>query len=624
MIIAIIFIIRYFTRTVIIEPKKNIIKISTSDFDYKKAESVIGLESIKQNYIILNDTLNTIIDLLILCENRDIKPINTTIYYTIPSFLENPTSGALRIVKSDIIFYKNIYEKLSEKTNNLTEITNKSIDNISISLYRTKNEIEKLFYQFKEKMIKLAIPFITKEKIFSKKARNLDEIKDTKLDEEQIQINSQLEEYKNDIDKLNSLYNDYFSYNYETVKNISDEINEIQNTTIVLQNKIEEGKSNFENKCNDFSNPNDIQSLHSNLIGIKSDLGSIKNEGTSKQNTFGRRERTKGTEGTEGTESTERTEGTERISSTNNNYDYRNFNNEINEIDNKIIEGYDASVIGISGYTEKKTTDRVEIPKLYASNIIVDSIKESLNRTVYIIKNEESIIYYELKEFNDEINVEERTSLDLLFIMDTTLSMKGFLNQVKNSIINIIDRITIECPGIDIYIGYVSYTDIWCADVCNVDFEFTKNYEDLKTLVKNLRVWRRRLDPPEDIEWGLERALEKNWKSNARFAILFGDYPCHGYQYHSHDMADDYPNGNPTSRNIEEIIKDLAEKNISLYCAKITKHTDLLFQIFGNIYKGYPNCQFKVVPLESDIYLSDTVVYSASEVYINQRNIDIN
>ena len=139
-----------------------------------------------------------------------------------------------------------------------------------------------------------------------------------------------------------------------------------------------------------------------------------------------------------------------------------------------------------------------------------------------------------------------------------------------------------------------------------------------------MRVWRRRLDLPEDMAWGLERALEKNWKSNARFAILLADYPCHGNKYHSPDLEDVYPNGDPSRMDIEELIKNLAKKNISLFCMKITQHTDLLFQIFGNIYKGYPNCQFKVVPLESDIYLSDTVVYSASEVYINQRNIDIN
>ena len=54
----------------------------------------------------LNETLNNINDTLMICENIDIKTINTEINYRSPNFLENPTKGALKIVKSDLEFYK--------------------------------------------------------------------------------------------------------------------------------------------------------------------------------------------------------------------------------------------------------------------------------------------------------------------------------------------------------------------------------------------------------------------------------------------------------------------------------------------------------------------------------------
>ena len=517
LIIAIILlVIKYFKKieNQVIEQKKNIITISTSDFDYKKAESLIGLESIKSNHFILNETINNIIDSLILCENIDIKPINTEINYTIPIFLRNPTNGALKIVKSDIEFYKDKYEKLSEKSNRLTEIANKSIDNIHISLIRTKDEIETLFYQFEEMIKNLSIPFLLKEMFFDKKndIRILDEID---IDEDQLQIINQLEDYKNDIDTLNTLYNDYFNYINETVRNISDEINEIPNTAIDLQNKTEEGKSNFENKTNDFTNPNDIQSLHSNLIDIKNDFSSIKDEATNKQNIFGRNENKY---------------RTNRTNRTNNNLGDRNFINQTNEIINNMTGNYATIVSGMVKYTEKKTKDKVEVRRLYGSNIIVESIKESLDLTEYIIKNEDNLIYNELKEFIEEINVEERTSLDLLFIMDITGSMIPYLTQVKNSVINIINRIVLECPGIDINIGYIAYTESNEIEN-NVNIEFTKNYQDLKNIIQNVKNGGGG-DLPEDIAWGMERALEKNWKSNARFAILIADAPCHGIKYH--------------------------------------------------------------------------------------------
>ncbi len=121
----------------------------------------------------------------------------------------------------------------------------------------------------------------------------------------------------------------------------------------------------------------------------------------------------------------------------------------------------------------------------------------------------------------------------------------------------------------------------------------------------------------------MERALEKDWKSNARFAILLADYPCHGNKYHSPYLIENYPNGDPNRTNIEESIKNLAEINVSLFCTKITSHTDIMFPIFENIYNNYPKCQFKVIPLTSAHYLSDTVVDSAAEVYISHRNNDI-
>ena len=49
----------------------------------------------------------------------------------------------------------------------------------------------------------------------------------------------------------------------------------------------------------------------------------------------------------------------------------------------------------------------------------------------------------------------------------------------------------------------------------------------------------------EDIEGAFEKALNKTWKSNARFAILVADAPCDGEICHSDTYDDDYPDGIP-------------------------------------------------------------------------------
>ena len=128
----------------------------------------------------------------------------------------------------------------------MTEIVKKSIENIYTPLNKTKNEIKKLLSQFEDLMKNLSIPLLYYEKIFNHNTnfRHLDEDEDED-DEDKLNIINKIEEYKNDTERLNTLYNEYFNYINETARNISEEINEIPNAVVELQNKIETGKSNF-------------------------------------------------------------------------------------------------------------------------------------------------------------------------------------------------------------------------------------------------------------------------------------------------------------------------------------------------------------------------------------------
>ena len=102
------------------------------------------------------------------------------------------------------------------------------------------------------------------------------------------------------------------------------------------------------------------------------------------------------------------------------------------------------------------------------------------------------------------------------------------------------------------------------------------------------------------------------------------DYPCHGTKYHSPNLSDDYPNGAPDRQDIEESIKILAEKNVSLFCLKITENTQIMFKIFENIYNNYENIQFQIIPMKSSESLSNVVVVSSVEIYTSQRSIKPN
>ena len=200
--------------------------------------------------------------------------------------------------------------------------------------------------------------------------------------------------------------------------------------------------------------------------------------------------------------------------------------------------------------------------------------------------------------------------------MDITGSMGPYLEQAKNNVINIINKIILECPGIDVNLGFVGYREVGEE---YINKQFTQEYTKLQNSIKDIVASGGVGDGPEDMALGMEMAVNKNWKSNSRFAILVADYPCHGSKYHS-IPTDLYPNGAPNRRNIEELVNELASKYISLFCMKLTSHTDIMFKIFKDIYSQYKNCQYDIIPMNSAENLSNVVVDSAAEIYISQRN----
>lgn len=97
------------------------INISISELNYEEAQSIIGSQIIVENHILLNETINYINNSLIICgSDIELASNNTIISYTLPNFLINPTKGALKIVKSDIEFYKKKYQELSKRVNDFT------------------------------------------------------------------------------------------------------------------------------------------------------------------------------------------------------------------------------------------------------------------------------------------------------------------------------------------------------------------------------------------------------------------------------------------------------------------------------------------------------------------------
>ena len=582
--------------------KKEHIIISISDLSYKEIESLMGSKIIQKNHILINETLENINNMLLTCENSSLEiiQINPEISFSLPEFLENPTTPALKVAKSDIVLYKRKYEELILNINNLTNTAIEYFKNFCTSLNDMKDKINILLFQFEDTIKNHYIPIISEQKIM-KINNNTNENKEIEL--RKLSINEQIEEFKNETDNLNLLYNQFFQYTNEETQIINDEINKLPILVNEFQDRIEGDISVYNENINDLSDPNDIQQIHNNLINIKSSFISTKDYFKSQQNYLD-----------------------EEINTFENGYrdrqfKYEEFKTESDDIIENITISSNNIKNDIININENKTD--ITIPDINISSLIADHIIKSLDRTVQVIKEEKVETSERIQVFISIINVEEKTSLDLLFVMDITGSMEPYLEQAKENIINIINKILIECPGIDINLGFIGYRDILQTNNKDyVNIEFTKQYQKLQNSIKNVQASGGEGDGPEDVAWAIEMALNKNWKNNARFLIFIADAPCHGPKYHN-NPTDKYPNGGPNRRNIEELIKELTENDISLFCMKITTFTDIMYNIFNDIYKSKTNCEFKIVSMSSGESLSDIVVNSAAEVYVSQRNVDI-
>ena len=90
--------------------------------------------------------------------------------------------------------------------------------------------------------------------------------------------------------------------------------------------------------------------------------------------------------------------------------------------------------------------------------------------------------------------------------------------------------------------------------------------------------------------------LNMKWESNARYAVLVCDAPCHGNKYHG-TMYDKYSDGDPNGLVIEDLISSFVKKNITLYCIEINDSTKKMFAIMKEIYEGSKECEFHVKTL---------------------------
>ena len=112
-------------------------------------------------------------------------------------------------------------------------------------------------------------------------------------------------------------------------------------------------------------------------------------------------------------------------------------------------------------------------------------------------------------------------------------------------------------------------------------------------------------------------ALNKTWKNNAKLAVFIADAPEYGAKYGGEEYSS-WIHRKPKRRDLDQMVEEMAEKGISLFCLRICEQTDIMYKIFQDIYnqKKANSTQFLIVDKEN-ISLSEVVVNYAVEIRLN-------
>ena len=256
---------------------------------------------------------------------------------------------------------------------------------------------------------------------------------------------------------------------------------------------------------------------------------------------------------------------------------------------------------------KRKLRELSEFQKSY-----IKSQKENFDKNYNILKDDFRFLEeYETKIFKD-------TNLDIMFIMDLTGSMGIWLNEAKKNIKKIIEEIYDNNPGSKIRISFIGYRDfIDEKEVRKYDnIEFTENLEEFNNFLSKLDCSGGG-DEPEDVVGALQQGLNMKWESNAKYAVLVADAPCHGKNYHNISY-DKFPNGDPSGVKLEDVMKQFYEKKITFYCIEINSNTKTMFNIMKNVYNDRE--KFHVEKLGNSVdQFSFFVTFSASVLLGNEK-----
>ena len=453
---------------VLVTRKKDNYYNNNKELNYEEAEELIGSKKTKENHDLFNQTSKNLDELKDLLDNISFSEINITVndsYKSInlSSFL-NESDRSYQAIKDDLDLYSSRFDYLSKELNYFSKDVSKSYKNLSNKINDCKEEIDNITKQFEKTIQQVAVPL----SVYMKENEKNNILR-------MMESDGFLSKFYEGIDKLNEHFNKIGNGLKGTIDNIEEVVDDTTNKIGTLIVDTVNGIKTFgENTVNFIK-----EKFHVILKTAKDVFVFLKIKEKDLELSLGETK-------------DKLAYYLETINKEENSKEFEDIMTNLNNL----IEEYNIKSLKLEMYP-------VEIESF--ANLIAE-LNINLDRQIN-----------ELNLLVEILNVEISTSLDLLFIVDITGSMKSYMNEVKKNIISVINGIIDKCPGIDINLGFIGYRDFYEK---YYDIDFTQEHENLKDMISEVYTSGGG-DLPEDVAFALELALNQSWKSNANFRYFY-------------------------------------------------------------------------------------------------------
>ena len=545
-------------------------------------EKLLSAETITSNHNIINESLESISNVNLNCNNTDLiiqGDVKNSLFLIFPETKSLSKENCNKI--KDIQCFKNAYEKEGKEINSTINKIKQHFSDLSMCTKDLLDYIQNVYNHHSKDAKEMLKPIIQKKK-------GLDIIDEKKLpNEEKQSFNNKKQEFNQNFEnydkKLSEIVNKLkilFGNINTKIQTFSSTMDSMATPINELIEHVNEIFGEFEEKSKNIieilKNNNISKEENEEIISIFEDIKrynpTIINLLKEKEKFLDNKNKDLITKIKEcQNESTKAKEINEEITKS-----FKEFNQEAKDL-----------IRQINDIRELFSLDEIQSEVLEISGILLDDFENKFTKSAENLIQANKKIVGDLKNLRQYI-AEENTkvlnilTLDLAFVMDITGSMKSYLQMAKDKIIGIIDNIKKKSGSAEVNLGFVGYRDYLDSKDEYLTVQFNNNSKEVRDYISKVEVGGG--GDCEDMPGGLNIALNFKWNGKSRFAVLIADVPCHGKQYHGLEGFDTHPNGD-NKYNIEKIVEGFAQKNISLLCLNITNKTINLFNNFVDYYQ---------------------------------------